>query len=69
MRKDMMKHPEVCPLLEVACDYCKNMVVRKAMQDHHAGACEEFPVPCPNRCDETSSFRESSVVRSSFCVC
>ena len=45
----MVLHNIECPIREVACEYCSDMI-RTYRIDLHKGTCEKNTVPCPNHC-------------------
>ena len=49
-RRHITQHVrDSCPLRELACEFCAGEVKASKMNPHLEN-CEEFPLPCPNRC-------------------
>ena len=51
-RRNILEHVrDSCPLREVVCEYCEGKVKASEMNPHLEN-CDEFPLPCPNRCSK-----------------
>lgn len=54
---DMSVHTMLCTYRPTVCIYCKKTVVHRNITRHH-GECNEFPVCCPNNCQDSTMTRE-----------
>ena len=50
-RRGVETHRTCCPMRTVKCEYC-SVSVKACDMDGHLEVCEEFPIPCPNKCSE-----------------
>ena len=50
-RREVETHRTCCPMRTVKCEYC-SVSVKACVMDEHLEVCEEFPIPCPNKCSE-----------------
>ena len=50
-RREVETHRTCCPMRTVKCEYC-SVSVKACDMDGHLEVCEEFPIPCPNKCSE-----------------
>ena len=50
-RRGVETHRTCCPMRTVKCEYC-SVSVKACDMNGHLEVCEEFPIPCPNKCSE-----------------
>ena len=50
-RRRVETHRTCCPMRTVKCEYC-SVSVKACDMNGHLEVCEEFPIPCPNKCSE-----------------
>ena len=50
-RRRVETHRTCCPMRTVKCEYC-SVSVKACDMNGHLAVCEEFPIPCPNKCSE-----------------
>ena len=50
-RRRVETHRTCCPMRTVKCEYC-SVSVKVCDMNGHLEVCEEFPIPCPNKCSE-----------------
>ena len=50
-RRRVETHRTCCPMRTVKCEYCC-VSVKACGMNGHLEVCEEFPIPCPNKCSE-----------------
>ena len=50
-RRRVETHRTCCPMRTVKCEYCSNSV-KPCDMNGHLEVCENFPIPCPNKCSE-----------------
>ena len=50
-RRGVETHRTCCPMRTVKCEYCSDSV-KACDMNGHLEVCEEFPIPCPNKCSE-----------------
>ena len=48
-RRGVETHMTCCPMRIVKCEYC-SVSVKACDMNGHLEVCEEFPIPCPNKC-------------------
>ena len=74
-RRGVETHRTCCPMRTVKCEYCGSNVKSCEMNKHLEG-CEEFPIPCPNKCgqdfrvkrkDESNHLREKCPLQTTEC--
>ena len=50
-RRGVETHRTCCPMRSVQCEYC-SVSVKACDMNGHLEVCEEFPIPCPNKCSK-----------------
>ena len=50
-RREVETHRTCCPMRNFKCEYCSDSA-KACDMNGHLEVCEEFPIPCPNKCSE-----------------
>lgn len=66
-RHTLSIHGEICGYKPVTCEYCSIICLKLDIANHH-GACEKYPVPCPNECSANKMERQTVEDHRTICT-
>jgi hypothetical protein len=63
---DKENHVSICPNIAVICDYCKSIMKRRELNDHHKNYCPKYEFAC--RFCNKNLIREKSIKHYDICI-